>query len=509
MAISTLEPGAVTAKQTKRNQVNAAWGVCEYLAQAISLVCLTPLLIKHLGDASFGLLVIAMTIMGLNGLFTLGMGPATLHFVAKYREGKRHSALPILVETSLLTNVILGLFAGALLFVFSGLVASRYETANADTQTLLSIIKLAAIGLPFVFLANSMDSVLRGFEEFNLAVPIRALTRITTAATQIACVLLGYGILTVVGVMVVFQGVQAIAGWQITRTRVLPSLRIIPRFSWQEFKQFLSFGFYVWLSSIINTARHSGELLILAAILGPTVLTLYAIPQKVLSQIHQLLSKALAFMFPYATKLVASENTNELKGLYILGTRGICSLALLAVPPLAVCCAPLLGFWLNEEIAQKITPILQILAIRYAVVPLSILASNLLLAAGKTKVITMIVTINTVVILPLSAIMAYYHGVTGAALAQLVVFGPILFNRFYVEKTLFGKGNFSTIALPVILIAILTTALILAVRIPVDFDLFKALAIGVAIGVISSATSWLMLSYSYGIPLSIRSFRSA
>jgi len=509
MAISTLEPSAVASKQTKRNQANAAWGVCEYLAQAISLVCLTPLLIKHLGDASFGLLVIAMTIMGLNGLFTLGMGPATLHFVAKYREGKRYAALPILVETSLLTNVILGLLAGTLLFLFSGLVASRYETANADTQTILSIIKFAAIGLPFVFLANSMDSVLRGFEEFNLAVPIRAVTKIATTAVQITCVLMGYRILTLIGVTVVFQGIQSIAGWYITRTRVLPSLQVIPRFSYQEFRQFLSYGFYVWLSSLMNTARHSGELLILAAILGPKLLTLFAIPQKVLSQIHQLLSKAFAFMFPYATKLVASENTQELKGLYILGTRGICSLALLAVPPIAVCCAPLLSFWLNPEISQKITPILQILAVRYAVFPLSILTSNLLLAAGKTKVITVIVTINAIVILPLSAILAYYYGVTGAALAQLVVFGPVLFNRFYVERTLFGKGKFSTVALPVILIASLTTALMLAVRIPVDFDLFKTLAIGVAIGVLSSAISWFTLSYSYGIPLSIRSFRAA
>ena len=113
------------------------------------------------------------------------------------------------------------------------------------------------------------------------------------------------------------------------------------------------------------------------------------------------------------------------------------------------------------------------------------------MAAHKTHVITIVMAINAIVILPASAISAYYFGVEGAAAAQLLVFLPILFNRYYVESNLFGRAGFSTFALPVLLIAIPLVAALWVVRLPVDYPLVSTAVISLMVGTGCAAICWL------------------
>lgn len=483
-----------TCGQRRANRSNAAWGAVEYAAQAISLLCLTPLLINHLGQSSFGLLVIATTITGLNGVFSLGMGPATQHFVAKYRETSRTDSLAVLVETSLCANFCVGSIAGIIVLALSKLVPLYAgEPMSADGKQLLTIVSLSALALPFVFLANTLDNTLRGFEEFNRAVPISAITRILTTITQILLVLSGHSIVAVVASTVVFQVVQSVVAWLVTKLLVLHSLRLVPRFSWMELKKFFSYGIYVWLTSMIGTLRNSGEMLILASIVGPAMLTIYAVPSRLLTQTHLLLSKVFSYVFPYATKLIVSRETKKVHQLYCSGTRYLCTLSSLAIPPLAICCGPALAFWLDEAVATQVQPILQILSIRFAVFPLSILTSNLLLAAGETRVMTLVIAINTALVLPLTTILAWNYGVRGAACAQLAVFIPIIFNRYYIERKLFGLARFATVAQPVLLITIPLICMLCFINIPIGFSPFLTLLVGIGVASISASICWFLM----------------
>jgi O-antigen/teichoic acid export membrane protein len=351
-------------------------------------------------------------------------------------------------------------------------------------------VQLAGVALPFVFVGNTIDNALRGFERFDLSVPLVALTRLATALVQIVLVLLGFQIVSLVLAAVILQVVRAVIGIIVLRKSVLPELALIPRFSLEEFKAFVSFGVYVWLNSLIGTARNSGEILILVSILGPALLTLYVVPVRVLSQVHLFLTKAFAYLFPFATKLIQSGKTNEIYSVYSVATRYLCTLSGLAIPTLAVGCGPLLSTWLTPEVAEKMLPVFQLLALRYAVFPLSILTSNLLMAADKTRAMTIIMAVNTVTIVPISALAAWWYGVQGAAAAQLLVFLPILFNRYFVEKTLFGKARLDTVIVPVLIASVPLACLLLTVRIPVGYALLPTILISGACGLLCGAVCW-------------------
>ena len=480
--------------QAATNRTNSAWGIVEYAAQALSLLCLTPLLLDRLGDDAFGLLVIGTTIMGLNGMFSLGLGPATQHFVAKYRQGNAEEVslrLKSIVETSIVANAVFGLCSGLVIFFFASMAPWFFkEPPEGTSELLISIIKIAGVALPFVFIVNTVDNTLRGFERFDLTVPLTATTRITAAVAQIVLVLLGFQILALVMAAVICQILQAIVGMIVLRRLVMPGLSRIPSFEYSEFKRFVTYGIYVWLNSMLGTARNSGEVLILASILGPTALTLYAIPSRILAQVHLLLAKAFAYLFPFATKLIHEGNTKKVHEIYLSGTRYLSTLAAVSIPALAIGCAPLLAAWIGVDRAEAITPVFQLLAIRFAVYPLSILTSNLLMAADKTRVMTIVMTINALTILPASALAAYYYGVIGAAAAQLLVFAPILFNRFYVEKNLFGSASFHTVVLPVILIVVPLVCSLLLIRLPVDYPLLLTVIVSAMVGLVCGSICW-------------------
>jgi len=487
--------------QKSVNRKNATWGGIEYLSTAISLVVLTPLVIGYLGQSTFGLLIVANTILGLSGIVSLGIGPATLHFVAKYRESGEDS-IRQLVETSIITSLVLGLFAGGMVIAFANYLPFWLKTPeDTDSSLLFQIVRMGGAGLPFIFLSSVMDGTLRGFEKFDLAVPLRAVTSLSISIAHVTLVLLGFGIITLVLTTVIFQACRSLVSWLVVKVFVVKDLRKIPSFSLKELKQFFSYGIYIWTSSIFATLQQTGETLILVAIVGPALLTNYAVPTKVLSQTHSLLAKVFSYLFPYATKLISAGKKKEVSELYSSATKKLCFLSAITIPALTVCCGPLLSVWLGEKIANEMLPIFQILAFRYAVYPLSILTYNLLLAAGKTRVMTMVVALNTIFLLPLTAIMAYFWGVQGAAYAQLIVFIPVIFNRYYIEKTLFGFFRFSTVALPVLTIAIPLAFLLLFVRIPVETSLVKAFGVGVSVSLGMCAVCWFTLS-SENTPLS-------
>lgn len=458
-------------QQSHRNKINAGWGLIEYTALVITLLVLTPLLIKYLGTEAFGLLVIVNTVLGLNGVFSLGIGPATLRYVAKYREEEDEQKVCQTIQTSAMVSVALGAVFGLGLLCLGIAAWTRPEWFSESNRELLSILGVVGFFLPVILTNNVTNHALRGFERFDIAVTVRAGVRIVVSAAQIALVLLGYDLFTLVVAQLFLQAGGTLYTWFVLNWRLTTSRSWFPHFHRSAFDDFVHFGAYTWISSIVGTIRQSGELFIVAGILGPIALTYYTIPVRVLSQVHTLLARVFAYQFPYISKLSASDDTAEIERAYKAGTRALCVFSSLAITPLAVCCGPLLNAWLGSEVATEVFPIAQILSIRYAVFPLSILNYNFLLATGRAKLMTIVMAINTLLALPLVAVLSYYMGVRGAAYAQWFVLATIIFNRCLIEKELFQRIRVQTAVVPVFACVGPLIALLLTWQIPLSSPL--------------------------------------
>ena len=124
------------------------------------------------------------------------------------------------------------------------------------------------------------------------------------------------------------------------------------------------------------------------------------------------------------------------------------------ITPIAVFAYPLLDFWLGAEIASQAGGVMQIMALRFAIFPLSIVNAFFLLGSGHVKVMSGVTGVNAVLSLSVIASMAHFYGLWGAAIGQLSVFVPVLLNRYIIEGKLLQTRNYMRIFMPPILVII-------------------------------------------------------
>lgn len=68
----------------KSLKYNAFWNILSNVLNILLLFILTPIITKGLGDAQYGIYIILGTIGGALSIINLGLGEATLRYVAFY-----------------------------------------------------------------------------------------------------------------------------------------------------------------------------------------------------------------------------------------------------------------------------------------------------------------------------------------------------------------------------------------------------------------------------------------
>jgi O-antigen/teichoic acid export membrane protein len=169
------------------------------------------------------------------------------------------------------------------------------------------------------------------------------------------------------------------------------------------------------------------------------------------------------------------------------------------IVPIFMFSGPILTFWISEEFSATATPILQVMALRFAVYPLSIVNAYIMQGVGEVKVMAAVLSVSTVLVFGAMLLLIPVYGLMGAALAQCIIFFFLLFNRAYVAKTIFGSVsllhefmNF----LPVIILLILTTY----VSLP-EIRYLPELGLGVILtSIVSASLTWLFFKCNLFVP---------
>lgn len=79
----------------RRSLRNSSWSLVDYLLHPILLVPVTPFLVFRLGVERFGIWMLVSAVTGAMGVFSLGLGDATIKYVSSYRalgnlDGMKH-----------------------------------------------------------------------------------------------------------------------------------------------------------------------------------------------------------------------------------------------------------------------------------------------------------------------------------------------------------------------------------------------------------------------------------
>lgn len=419
----------------------------------------TPIALKNLGFAQFGVYVILTTLIGIGGLLTFGIGDSTERLIAKYREKKDPIKLQEVIQMSLTLSLICSVIIFIILFLGARWCMERVFSISENLPLAIQATQVASFAVFFAVPCTIFIACLKGYQRFELSSFSRAVATLLVALFNIALLLNGYGLLALAASLVIFRLLFLFLTFYYARKCVPEGRWLLPGFYPSAARETLEFGLSLWIGSIFFRMRTEGLPLIIGAVLSPVATGLYSVASRPLMALMALLQQGTLFLMPYLTRIHEGGDTENLRLKYqqtskvsVILAAAICSVFVFLAPTFY----PL---WLQEKSSMEIISIACILSISSVMIPMGAVVSQFIKAAGKGKIIITIQSLSSVVILLGTWIGARYWGVTGVAWAQCLTFLLILINRYLIEKSLFGSANLLLVgrllvgaALPVLLV---------------------------------------------------------
>jgi len=390
--------------------------VAQGLPMVAAVVAVPPVL-AALGEARFGVLALAWTLVSFFGLLDLGVGRALTKLLAEREPGSGDAR--DLVGTALALALALGVVAGVALALAAPWLVQRVLAVppelRAEAQRALGLLALA---LPAAVVGVTLRGVLEARQRFDLVTAVRAPMGVAMFAGPLLVVPFSSSLVAVVAVVVVVR-VVALAGYLMAVARVEP-WRTWP--SSVHAARILRLGGWMTVSNVIAPLLLYLDRFVVASIVSLEAVTLYVTPFEVISRLSIIPLAVMGVVFPVFSRSLAGDPCEA----HRLWRRSLVAVAGLLAPPalaVALLARPLLEMWLGADFAARAVAPAAILAVGMLVHGLTQPSFNLLQAAGRADVTARLHLVEAPLYLGYMWWLTARFGIVGTACAWLIRVG--------------------------------------------------------------------------------------
>jgi len=394
---------------------NTALNLLARIATAVVGAVAIPIILRAMGAERFGLLALAWAVLGTMTLFDLGLGKATIRFVAHFLGAGENHRLAPLAWTSVLLNVVLGLIAGAALLAMTPMLVSRvFHVSESFGPEARATFHLLALIVPMMMIGSVWSSVLEAGQRYDLVnavgVPVSAFNFLIPAVG----VRFGLRLPGILLLLLLIRAVAATAYFLIS-LKLFPVLRCGMAVDKASLRALFGYGRWVALSNAIWPGLLYLDRFLIGTLVSVVAVGFYAAPFEIVARLSMLPASMVALFPAYST--LSSGRRSEAGHLYARANKHL----LLILGPLAmlviVFAGPLLGLWLGQEFRTRSTAVLQVLTLGVVAVSFASLADSLAKGLGRPDITAKLHLVE----LPLYALLGWllisHYGILGAAFA--------------------------------------------------------------------------------------------
>ena len=411
---STVE-GPPTQSRIAHNTLLNLVGVAVPLAIAFLVM---PVAARTLGPARFGLIALAWAVTEYLILFDLGLGRATVRFVA---DTLRRNATDVTQVASLAIAVqlIAGLAGGGLFALLAPtLVGTVFKLPPALAGEALAMFRVVGFGLPVVLLLTGLRGILEGAQRFDLSNGLKIASSSASVALPAVGGLAGASLSTIMWWIVIsrllFCGLSLVA-----IPRAVPLLKWrLPR-RWSRSREMLSFGGWVLVSNAVSPVLTYFDRFALGAVAGVAAVGFYTAPYEGVTRLG-LIAVALGSSILPALSSLKNEERAWSAGLVSSSIRTVTVLMILPLAVIFVFAPTLLEMWLDPTTAAQAGTALRILSIGVFANALAQIPLVTLYAYNRPDLPAKFHLGELVVHVPLTLLLVSHLGIAGAALAWTI-----------------------------------------------------------------------------------------
>lgn len=421
----------------------------------------TPVMLRVLGQAEYGLYSLSNSVIGYLSLLSFGLGSTIVRYVSKYRAENNKKMEEKTIGLFIILYVILALlvlicgtviYNNIALFFGNGLTSS--EIAKMKILVLIMTFN-TAISFPI----SVFSSIIVAHEKYIFRKMVDMLSTIGVPVFNIIALYLGFGSvgMALVSTLIQFTLLPINAVFCFRVLDIKPVFKDIPFYM---LKEIAVFSFYVFLGSIVDMLFWATDKVLLGAMVGSVAVAIYNVGGTFNSMMSNLSTSISGVLVPKITTMVFTGNDKkEWTALFIKIGRLQYYIIALVVSGFIVFGRPFIYFIAGEGYEDSY--IVALLTMIPLVVPLiQNVGLNILVAQNKHKFRSLVYLAIAIVNAVCTYISIPYFGIIGAALCSglsYVLGQGIIMNIYYYKVTgldikLFWKNILSISWIPLIMI---------------------------------------------------------
>lgn len=421
----------------------------------------TPVMLRILGQAEYGLYSLSNSVIGYLSLLSFGLGSTIVRYVSKYRAEKNKE----MEEKTIGLFIVLYLILAILVLICGFIIYNNISFFFGNSLTVQEIQKMKILVLimsfntAISFPISVFSSIVIAHEKYIFRKLVDMLSTIGVPVFNIIALYLGFGSvgMAVVSTIVQFMMLPTNAFFCFKVLDIRPEFKNIPFYM---LKEIAGFSFYVFLGSIVDMLFWATDKVLLGAMVGSVAVAIYNVGGTFNSMMTNLSTSISGVLVPKITTMVfTGDDKQEWTDLFIRIGRLQYYIIALVVSGFIVFGKPFISFIAGDGYEDSY--IVALLTMIPLVVPLiQNVGLNILVAQNKHKfrslvylAIAILNVISTYLAIP-------YFGIIGAALCSglsYILGQGIIMNIYYYKITglnikLFWKNILSISWLPIFMI---------------------------------------------------------
>jgi O-antigen/teichoic acid export membrane protein len=425
--------------------------VYNFLSQVWFLVlplATSPYIVRHLGVDAFGVLSLASAIIGYLAVLDLGMGTATIKYIADAYVAEDFRAVSKVIGTSIIIYSGLGLLGTLGILATANLIVTRllHVPANLVSITLI-VFYVSSLGFLVNMPLTVFNSIPNALQRFDILVKQNLVLGTVAVLGQVVLLGLGYSLKALV-VFNVATSAVGICIFVLVARRLLPGVSFRPVFDGPTAKQIMRFSALKVFSVVSGQIVFQLDKVLIAAFLPLASVSYYVVPLSLAQKIISVIPNITTAVFPAVSEFKADKE--RLKDLYVRVAKGV----LMAVLPITVVlimfAEKILAFWMGAEFALRGTATLRYLAIAFFLASFAAVPGVFVEGLGKPGIPAFFAAISAVLNLGFALLFIPRWGIAGPALALIansLITVPLFIDRVNrkvlgVRNTAFLRGGF-------------------------------------------------------------------
>jgi O-antigen/teichoic acid export membrane protein len=321
-----------------------------------------PLVVKGLGDASYGVYSLVTAIVGYFAVIDINVTAGSVKYIAEFNANRDQRRIDETVFFGLGVYSLLGLLGGIGLYAGAHFfVTSVFSVPPQLVGETVATLKLAALGFFLGQLQSYLNSIPQSLMRFDIAGRIEMVFGTGVPLLTVAVLMLGYGLFEVILLRVITSALNCVILWRCIR-------RLLPELAWRKpgaaiRRELLGFSAYSFLSRFAGLSYAYADKLIIGALVGVTGLAYFTVASTLANRILSLTFRLSGVLFPAASALAARGELERLRALSLKASRYVVFLNASVLVLVAVFSYQILYYWIDPPFARAGQVVLTVMAL--------------------------------------------------------------------------------------------------------------------------------------------------